>query len=155
MARHDWYDWDDFEDGAALAFWADAYASNVEELAQQGDDEAYDALDPGAGGDWMDVLPPTPKSAEKAGREFTKAFRKAATAKQVREMEDNIDSAEKAGHYAAMGAIGHGVGLWDFNVDTDGLPSWDNWDVYDDAMQIIDEELEEQGIEPPDRGAWD
>jgi hypothetical protein len=155
MARHDWFDWDDFEEGATLAFWADAYASEVEEMAEQGDSEAYDALNPGAGGDWMDVLPTPPKSAKQAGREFTKTFRKAASATQVRQMEDNIGDAEKAGHYAAMGAMGHGVGLWDFDVDDDGLPSWEPWEIRDDAMEIIDAELEALDIEPPDRARWE
>lgn len=142
MARHDSYDWDSFEEAAAQAFWADAYISEVEELADE-DFELYRDLSPGPGGDWYAVLPPLPETAERVGREFTRAFRKAATAKQIRQMEEYIDDPDRAGFLAAFGSLGAGVGLWEEGVDDAGLPRWENWDLYDEAQLIIKKEMEE------------
>ena len=65
------YDWDSFAEGAAFAFWASPYITDVEYLSENareakhaGDSKkaekyeaAYKALSPGPGGAWESVLP--------------------------------------------------------------------------------------------------
>lgn len=149
MPRHDWYDWDSFEEAAARSFWADAYVSEVENLAEDGHRDAYRALSPGAGGEWLTVTPPTPKSAHKDGRAFTAKIRAALTDEELREVDDKM-SVEKAGWYAAMQAMGHGVGWADYDVEVDPNIDWtSSWEVRDDALKAIRRELREAGVRLP------
>lgn len=137
MARYTWYDWSGFKEGVALAFWADAYSNEVEEL----EDKDRKVLSPGAGGDWMDVLPQTPKAAEKEAKKFTSEFRNVVSERTLHQIDNALDP-EDAGHYAAMQAMGHGVDLLDYDIDMD-VPDWDPWQLRDDAADTIEDELGE------------
>jgi hypothetical protein len=146
-ARHDWYDWNSFEEAAAQAFWADTYISEAEELSEHR--EAYDALSPGPGGEWLNVLPDTPKSAEKEGAAFTKKIRAKLTTAELREVDSRM-TVDKAGWYAAMQAMGHGVGWFDYGVDIDPDIDWaPGLDVRGDALKAIRRELREAGVRLP------
>ena len=138
------YDWETFSEGAARAFWADAYIREVEEAGQE------DALGPGAGGQWMDVLPQTPKVAAQMGKAFTAAFRRALPQVAVA-LQANLPDTRLAGHYAAMEAMGHGVGLADYNVDVQ-VPSWESWDLIDVAINAVGQQGSRAGAPPLQSG---
>jgi hypothetical protein len=149
------YDWDTFAEHAGKAFWANAYMDEVENLVE-GDEyydrDAYHALAPGPGEDWFDYLPPTPKSAEVDGIAFTKALRKKITEAQLREVDEKLPSVEQAGHYAAMQAMGHGVGWFDYSVRADPDIDWGpSVDVLNDAYDTVKAALRERGIRPKKR----
>lgn len=140
---------DEFREGAAKAYWADAYASEVEEA------DAEDELGPGAGGDWMDVLPETPPSAYEAAEKLERELvsesgygslndlvQAAADADGV--VAEDVDI-EDLGHYMAMSAMGHGVAWEDdhekfhyANIDLEAYA------VRDDAYAAVQEELGEE-----------
>lgn len=121
--------------GAAKTFWADAYMTEVEENG------AEKKLGPGAGGDWMDVLPPVPESAIADAKRFAAKVVEKLTVEQAQEIVDKLPDAESAGHYAAMQAMGHGVGLGDYGVDVK-LPHWEqSVAVRNDAYDAVQEAL--------------
>lgn len=114
--------WDgEIADGAARALWVTSYADWVESLPRAEQRE----LGPGAGGDWCDVAPKTPATADQAAAQFvarlvqgnqvgnvTELVRKAAAADGLRR---GVSSryADSFGHYLAMQALGHGVSWFD------------------------------------------
>lgn len=144
MARphpNDWYDWGSFADGAARAFWASPYITEVENLAEDAREErndnpqraaalmaAYRALHPGSGGQWMDVLPPVPAAADRVGKNYARKVRDVLTAEDLRHLDDKLDDADQAGWYAAMEVQGEGVGWADYSVGFQA-PDWPSYDV--------------------------
>jgi len=145
LRAHDDYDWITFAEQAALAFWADAYMDEVQNLAEEGYRKAYEALSPGPGGEWLDVIPETPESALDDGRAFTAKLQGKLSVADLREVSEKM-SPEKAGWYAAMGAMGHGVGWWDYDVDIDVGHWTPSVDVQYNAYHAVRYELREQGI---------
>lgn len=135
------YDWDSFTDGAAFAFWASPYMSEVENLSEDSREaeragnfkkaealkEAYDALSPGSGGRWESVLPDTPPSAKAVAKKFTKAVKEKLTDEQLSEIDSKF-SAHDAGYYGAMQSQGEGVGWFDEGVRVDP-PRRFQWDT--------------------------
>jgi hypothetical protein len=125
---------------------------NLVEGEEYYDRDAYHALSPGPGGDWYDILPETPKSAEKDGIEFTKALRKKITEAHLREVDEKLPSVEQAGHYAAMQAMGHGVGWYDYDVKARLDIHWEpSVDVSNDAYDAVKAALRDLGIKPKKR----
>ena len=109
------YDWDSFTEGATKAFWSDGYITEVENLES---DDTRRALSPRPGGAWEDVLPDPPAAARAVGKKFTTAAKKKLTDAELNEIATKF-SAEDAGYYGAMQALGHGVGWFDEGVDAD------------------------------------
>jgi hypothetical protein len=141
----DW--WDCFGEGAARAFWAEAYIREVEDLGDEETEfynpEAYRELSPGAGGEWMHVIPETPKSALKQGRAFVRRNKKDASRAVWEEMDDKL-GCDESGWYAAMGAMGHGVGLFDEGIDDDWVGSEEpDVGVLNDAYDAVREAVAE------------
>jgi len=123
------YDWEAFTKGAAFAFWASPYISEVENLAEDareaGDARkeaafmaAYRALSPGPGGHWDRVLGDPPPAVRAVAKKFTKQVRDSLTDDQLAEIFATF-SAEKAGYKGAMQAQGEGVGWFDEGVKID------------------------------------
>lgn len=115
-----------FDDGAAAAIWASTYISAVEELAEDGANELYDYLNPGAGGAWEDVLPEVPEAALKQARAFAKELVRVNKAKSMEKLlakAANADGGdvdeEEFGYYTAMPALGEGVSWFDDHGDFD------------------------------------
>lgn len=138
------YDWDSFIDGAAYAFWASPYVSEVENLAEDSSSarnagnarkaeafwKAYRALSPGPGGNWKHVLPDVPPSAKAVAKKFTKAVKETLTDEQLSEIDSKF-SAYDAGYYGAMSSQGEGVGWHDEGVHVDPPEGFD----YDPKIQ--------------------
>jgi hypothetical protein len=123
------HDWEAFTKGAAFAFWASPYISEVENLAEDarearaaGDARkeasfmaAHRALSPGPGGRWDRVLGDPPPAARAVAKKFTKQVRDSLTDDQLAEVFSTF-SAEQAGYKGAMQAQGEGVGWFDEGV---------------------------------------
>jgi len=170
-ARHwlgsakDDYDWESFIKGAAFAFWASPYMSEVENLYEDAREaeragkfrkaealkEAHDALSPGPGGAWESVLPDTPPSAIAVAKKFTKAVRETLTEDQLDEVFSNFSSRD-AGYYGAMQSQGEGVGWFDEGVHVDP-PRGFEWDtaIHNDIYKAIKREAHEAGVRLPRR----
>ena len=114
-------------EGAAKAYWASGYADAVDNWDEDNPDveeTANDVLGPGAGGDWMDVLPPMPavayQDAKKALDEVLLDGDNPPSLDKLMEAAEDADGAyidpEELGHYIAMQAMGHGVSWWDVGV---------------------------------------
>lgn len=126
----------EFQEGVAKALLAEAYMRQVEDLRDEGREDLYEELAPGAGGDWMDYLPPVPEAAYEDARAFERALvevnrvrgiddlvRRAASADGVE--PDDIDE-EEFGHYTMMPAMGHGVSWFDDHADFAlRVPHWE------------------------------
>lgn len=110
----------EIERGMARAFFVTAWAEQAEECGHQF-----------APGERIDLSAPrdTDPSALHAARTLKfdmerkfdmslEALYEAHPADRVPEAVDPLDP-ERWGWYAAMGAMGHGVGLWDFGIDLD------------------------------------
>lgn len=105
----------DLVDSAAQAIWYDAYASLVEE-----DRETEEALAPGPGGNWEDVLPPVPEAAVAQAEEVISRIR--VTPEQAAQMREHVPH-DLIGYYLAMQSLGHGVSVADYRgVDYFRLP---------------------------------
>jgi hypothetical protein len=164
---NDWYDWGSFAEGAARAFWASPYISQVENLAEDARQEerdgkprraeammaAYRALYPGSGGEWMDVLPPVPAAADRVGKAYARKVRDVLTTEDLHHLDDKMEDADQAGWYAAMQAQGEGVGWFDYSVGFDA-PDWPAYDVkiQDAVFRAISKGIREAGIQIPRRG---
>lgn len=107
--------WEEFIGGASYAFWAEAYMQLVQGLADK-HPKAYRAQAPGPGGEWLQYIPTIPGKAHDVGRKFARMVKDKATKDDLREMKEKVGSISKAGWYAAMGAMGDGRGLWDYDV---------------------------------------
>lgn len=113
------YDWEAFRDGAAFGFWASPYMAEIENLAEDDERrEAYRELSPGPGGNWEDVMPPTPPAAFAVARKFAKAVKSALTDGQLSDIAEHF-SPRDAGYYGAMQSQGEGVGWHDEGVKVD------------------------------------
>jgi len=159
------YDWDSFAEGAAFAFWASPYMSEVENLSEDareakhaGDSKkaekyeaAYDALSPGSGGAWESVLPETPPSALALGKKFAKATRDKLTSAELGEVFGKF-SARDAGYYGAMQSQGEGVGWFDEGVRADP-PRGFQWDpkIHNAVHRAIASEARRAGVRLPRR----
>ena len=159
------YDWSSFVDGAAFAFWASPYISEVENLAEDAREaerkyeskkakalrEAYAALSPGSGGAWKSVLPTAPPSAVAVAKKFTKAVKDKLTDEQLSEIEAKF-SAHDAGYYGAMQSQGEGVGWFDEGVKVDPPRGFD-WDpkIQNAIGRAISKGAREAGIRLPRR----
>lgn len=108
------YDWNSFIEGAAFAFWASPYMRAVEQLADESR-EAYQALSPGPGGKWEDVLPSEPLAAVALAKKFTKAVKNELSPEELNNLSNSF-SAYDAGYYGAMQSQGEGVGWFDEGV---------------------------------------
>lgn len=159
------YDWDSFAEGAAFAFWASPYMSEVENLSEDAREAerkyeskkaealraAYDALSPGPGGAWESVLPETPASARVLGKKFAKAVREKLTAPELSAVFDKF-SARDAGYYGAMQSQGEGVGWFDEGVRADP-PRGFQWDpkIQNAVSRAIASEARRAGVRLPRR----
>ena len=140
------YDWSGFARGAARAVWYSEYASEVDNSLEDRDD-ARKALSPGPGGDWTNTSPDPDKAALKDGKEFTKKFMRAVTPAELRAIAEKLDSGD-AGWYAMMGALGHGVGLWDYGVDIEKRLRWEPTTALRNSIyDAINIELSNNGFE--------
>jgi hypothetical protein len=138
------FQWEEFIGGASRAFWADAYMHLVEELAEK-HLQAYRALSPGPGGQWLDI-PTVPGKAHDVGRKFAKLVKDKATDADLVEMKEKMRSISDAGWYAAMGAMGHGVGLWDYDIDFK-VPHFSGEDyLYNEAQDAVQLALDSAGF---------
>jgi hypothetical protein len=138
-------DWSSFIDGAAFAFWASPYISEVENLAEESR-EAHKALSPGSGGKWDNVMPDAPPAAKAVARKFTKAVREKLTDAQLSEVFYKF-SAHDAGYYGAMQSQGEGVGWFDEGVKADPPRGFDyNPKVQNAVQRAIARGLREAGI---------
>lgn len=126
--------------GMARALWVTSYADWVENRIEETDHDEEGAerlrdLQPGPGGDWNDVTPETPKSADQAAEDLTVLIERANNASTgdvpttlmdlyYRAVEADAEVAkapfvpdekyaEMFGHYLAMQALGHGVTWFD------------------------------------------
>jgi hypothetical protein len=159
------YDWDAFADGAAFAFWASPYMSEVENLAEDAREAeheyeskkaetlraAYDALSPGSGGQWESVLPETPPSARAVAKKFTKAVKDKLTDEQLAEISQKF-SAYDAGYRGAMQSQGEGIGWFDEGVRIDPPRGFD-WDtkIHNAIGKAIAKGAREAGVRLPRR----
>lgn len=156
------YDWSAFTDGAAFAFWASPYMSEVENLAEAARDAprakegealraAYEALSPGPGGQWDNVLPDPPPSARAVAKKFTKAVKDKLTDAQFSEISQKF-SAYDAGYLGAMQSQGEGIGWFDEGVRIDP-PKGFNWDpkIHNAIGKAIAKGAREAGIKLPRR----
>lgn len=159
------YDWSSFTDGAAFAFWASPYMSEVENLYEdlreaerKGDSRgakalkaAHGALSPGSGGRWESVLPDTPPSARAVAKKFAKAAREKLSDEQLNEISSKF-SAHDAGYRGAMQSQGEGIGWFDEGVRVDPPRGFD-WDVkiHNDIGKAIARGAREAGVKLPRR----
>lgn len=154
------YDWNSFIDGAAFAFWASPYMSEVENLYEdsrsQEDpkkaaalEEAYRALSPGPGGRWESVLPETPPSARAVAKKFTKAVKDKLSNEELSEVAAKF-SAYDAGYYGAMQSQGEGVGWFDEGVRVNP-PRGFEWDtkIHNAIFTAIRRGAREAGVRLP------
>lgn len=107
---------DEILEHMAKAFFACAWADYSERVGPhypagcQIMDEMPDELDPAA----TEAAEGLAASLEAAhGLPLSEIFRKAVEISEANDAGDRERTAEMFGHYAAMGAMGHGVGLWD------------------------------------------
>ncbi len=159
------FDWSSFIDGAAFAFWASPYMSEVENLAEDSREaqhkseskkakalrEAYDALSPGPGGAWESVLPETPPSAYAVAKKFTKAVKDKLSDEQIDEISRSF-SAYDAGYRGAMQSQGEGIGWFDEGIDLDAPRGFD-WDtkIHNAIARAISKGAREAGVKLPRR----
>ena len=159
------YDWDSFVDGAAFAFWASPYMSEVENLAEDSREaerkheskkatalrEAYDALSPGSGGRWESVLPETPPSAVAVAKKFAKAVKEKLSDEQLDELSQSF-SPYDAGYRGAMQSQGEGIGWFDEGVKIDPPRGFD-WDtkIHNAIGRAISKGAREAGVKLPRR----
>ena len=157
------YDWSSFTDGAAFAFWASPYMSEVENLYEDSREaeykheskkakaykEAYEALHPGSGGSWDSVLPDPPPAAVAVAKKFTKAVKDQLTDDQLSAIESNF-SAYDAGYRGAMQSQGEGIGWFDEGVKVDPPRGFD-WDpkIQNAIYTSIRRQAREAGIKLP------
>ena len=153
MAKHDWFDWDEFTEAAARAVWSDAWISEVEELSESGGSEgrkAYREIGPGPGGSWDPLIPmPIPERAQKAAAKFTADVRSKISAAGLKKAYAAMDNdADLMGWYAAMQSMGHGVGWGDYGVHNE-LPrvSFESWELSDLAADDVKEQVENAGLD--------
>lgn len=144
------FDWSSFVDGAAFAFWASPYVSEVENLAEDSR-EAYEALSPGPGGVWKRVMPDPPPSAVAVAKKFTRAVKDQLSDSQIDELAQKF-SAHDAGYYGAMQSQGEGVGWFDEGVKIDPPRGFD-WDpkIHNAVGRAIARGAREAGVRPPRR----
>ena len=144
------YDWSSFIDGAAFAFWASPYMSEVESIGEESR-EAYRALAPGSGGKWDDVIPEPPPSAYAVAKKFTKAARAQLSDEQLAEIASKF-SAYEAGYRGAMQSQGEGIGWFDKGVRVDPPRGFD-WDskIHNAVARAISKGVREAGIKLPRR----
>ena len=138
------YDWSAFVDGAAFAFWADAYMSAIDNLE---DDETRRALSPRPGGRWDDVVGDPPAAARKMGKQFAKEVRGKITEGELNEVAAKF-SAKDAGYYGAMQSLGHGVGWGDEGVRARPPRDFDRYDdkLNDAVWRTLQRAAREQGV---------
>lgn len=124
---------DEIIEGAARAFWVDAYARHVEEEGEacmpyeDGFMASCPAFStharPGPQQDWMDFAPPTGPEAFEKARELVKRI-EAENMQVGRSLgqwaEGLIPDFNLFGHYLAMEAMGHGVS-WADDHEPHGL----------------------------------
>ena len=109
-------DRDEILEHMAKAFFACAWADYSEqvgphypagaEILDVMDDEGDDAATKAAAGLANEL-------AKKHGLPISEIFRQAVAISEANNAGDRERTPEMFGHYAAMGAMGHGVGLWD------------------------------------------
>jgi len=159
------YDWKSFTEGAAFAFWASPYMSEVDNLAEgareaEHDDAlkkaealraAHDALSPGPGGAWESVLPKTPPPARAVAKKFTKAVKDKLTDEQLSEISQKF-SAYDAGYRGAMQSQGEGIGWFDEGVHIDPPRGFD-WDtkIHNAISKAIAKGARDAGVRLPRR----
>ena len=159
------FDWDAFADGAAFAFWASPYMSEVDNLSEDAREadragnsnkaeklrEAYEALSPGPGGAWESVMPETPPSAQAVAKKFTSAVRRQLTGDEIASIQQKF-SAYDAGYRGAMQSQGEGIGWFDEGVKVDPPRGFD-WDpkIHNAIARAIAKGAREAGIKLPRR----
>lgn len=158
------YDWESFAEGAALAFWASPYMSEVENLAEESREvgradarkgaalrEAYDALSPGPGGAWESVMPEPPPAARAVAKKFTKAARVKLTDEQLGEISAKF-SPHDAGYYGGMQSQGEGVGWFNEGVRVDPPRGFsDDPKIHNALSRAISKGAREAGVKLPRR----
>jgi hypothetical protein len=157
------YDWKAFADGAAFAFWASPYMAEVENLYEDAREaknkgerrraealeEAYDALSPGSGGNWENVLPEVPPAARSVAKKFTKAVREELTDAQLGEIEAAF-SPYDAGYRGAMQSQGHGIGWFDESVKVDPPRNFgEDAPIWNAVSRAISKGAREAGVKTP------
>jgi Family of unknown function (DUF6496) len=157
------YDWKAFADGAAFAFWASPYRTEVQNLYEdareakrEGDarraaalEKAYDALSPGSGGRWDDVLPETPPAARAIAKKFTKAAREQLSDEQLSEVDSKF-SAYDAGYRGAMQSQGEGIGWHDEGVKVDPPEGFgEDAPIWNAVSRAISKGAREAGVKTP------
>jgi hypothetical protein len=115
-------------ESAARALFAQAYADAVEQGMIEGEH-------PGPGGEWLDVVPPTPKEFKDSAKRLIEQIEKTAgmgiegaylAASTMHGTHYKEPSAEDFGWYLAMEALGHGVSWADDHPDPGlDLPYWE------------------------------
>lgn len=146
---------DEFQEGAARAFWSDLYITEVENLADE-DPELYDELSPGPGGAWDDYIPEIPESAYKDAKRFENEVIRANNVSNIDFLiavaahADGVDpdqiDVDEFGYYLAMPALGHGVSWLDYHADFNlTLPHWEqSVDTHNDMFDFIEKEKAER-----------
>jgi len=94
----------------AWADWADEYGPGTQGNGVGVMDEMPDEID---GAATLAAVALTEKLETMHGMDVSEIFRMAKTVSRHYKDGDRKRTAEMFGHYAAMGAMGHGVGLWD------------------------------------------
>ena len=94
----------------AWADWADEYGPGTAGNGVDVMDEMPDELD---GAATLGAVALTASLEEMHGMDLSEVFRTAKAVSRHYKAGDRARTAEMFGHYAAMGAMGHGVGLWD------------------------------------------
>lgn len=113
-----------FIEGAAKAFFADAFASLYEEWCSSGEEipDIFDGHVPGPGSDWMDYIPEVPTACYvEAGMLWEKIanlnnsnmYHIVTRALEAADIPTDPEEIELFGHYMAMQAMGHGVSWFD------------------------------------------
>lgn len=145
--------------GMARALWVTSYADWVENRLQEDeDDEGARDRSPGPGGDWDDVTPDTPKSADQAAEDLAVLIERANNASaddapttlmdlyyRAVEADAKVAKApfvpdeayaESFGHNLAMQALGHGVGWFDDHAKFPiRIPRFDAYAVDDKDLE--------------------
>jgi len=105
----------DFIIAAARAFYVDWWCNRMEELGQ---------TDGWSGCELTEIAPETQRWAFKTAREFHHDIIKHVDASYLDHWReqwsgDREGTDDMIGWYAAMEAMGHGVGLWEYGIDVD------------------------------------